>query len=110
MDNKTKEFHKHLVKRLSSSDLDKSLLKSSTDSIAASFGKGIKWDDVFPLGIKLPDGIEVVGKVSVNNVGRIKELLDNDLLTKIEIFPRGIVQPDFLEVRARFSQNRALNR
>jgi len=110
MEIKTKEFHKHLLKRLSSSDLDKLLLKSSADSIASAFGKGIKWDDVFPLGIKLPDGIEVVGKVPINNVGRIKELLDNDLLTKIEIFPRGSVQPDFLEVRARFSNNRLSNR
>lgn len=107
MDSKsTKLLQKHLVERLSNPELDKSLLKDSSLFIAQAYDKGIKWDDVFPLGIKVPDSIGVRGKVSINNVGRLKDIFGSKYLSKIEIFPRGIIAPEYLEVLATFTNNR----
>lgn len=104
MDSKSLQIH--LVERLSNPELDKNLLKDSSLFIAQAYGKGIKWDDVFPLGIKIPDAIGVRGKVAINNVGRLKDLFQSKYITKIEIFPRGIIAPEYLEVLATFSNNR----
>lgn len=102
----TKLFEKQLVDRLSNSNLDKSLLKDSSLFLAQAYGKGIKWDEVFPLGIKVPDGLGIKGKLAINNVGRLKDLFKSKYLAKIEVFPRGIIGPEYLEVNATFSNNR----
>ncbi|MEL6557853.1 MAG: hypothetical protein AAFQ94_06680 [Bacteroidota bacterium] len=104
MNERTKQFHKALVERLASTKLDEKLLKNSSESIAVAYGKGIRWQDVFPLGITDPDGIGVIGRVSINNVGRIKDLFKNELLKEIKVFPKGIIAPEYLEVHASFSE------
>lgn len=107
MDSKNaKLLQKHLVERLANPELDRSLLKDSSLFIAQAYGKGIKWDDVFPLGIKVPDAIGVRGRVPISNVGRLRGLFGSRYLTSIEIFPRGIISPEYLEVLATFSNNR----
>lgn len=98
-------LQKQLVERLSAQDLDKEFLKNSSMSIAKTYGRGIKWYDSFPLGIKRIDTLEVRGRLAINNVGRIKELFLNKDLMDVRIFPRGIIAPEFLEIRAKFSHN-----
>jgi len=97
------ELFEQITERLASADLEAGLLKQSSKAIAEAYGKGIKWDDIFPYGIKRPDGITVRGRLPLSDFGKVEELLSNKLLKKLDLFPRGIIRPDFLEINAHFS-------
>ncbi|MBB4080447.1 hypothetical protein GGR28_003081 [Lewinella aquimaris] len=101
------ELYESIVERLGSTDLDSGLLKESSKLIAQAYGNGIKWDDVFPYGIKRPDGITARGRVSIDEFTKVKDLLSNRLLRRLDIFPIGIRWPDYLDVHAHFSKGRA---
>lgn len=98
-------LYKQLVEKLSNSQLDKNLLIESSKFIAKVHGRGITWEDVFPLGTPKPDTIVVKGKATFNSIGRLKGLLNSKDLTRIEIFPRGIIDPRHLEIDVSFSKN-----
>ena len=104
LDHEQQEFYEQVSERLGSTELDPELLEQSSRLIARSYGKGIKWDDIFPFGIKRPDGVTVRGRIPIRDFGKVQDLFSDSLLRKLELFPRGIKAPDFLEVNAHFSR------
>ncbi|MEL6989075.1 MAG: hypothetical protein AAGK97_14780, partial [Bacteroidota bacterium] len=98
-------MEQQLVARLANPNIEKSLLKATSGYIAEAYAKGVKWDDYFPLGKPKPEGFAIKGRVAINNISRLKGLVDSKYLDKLEIFPRGIINPEYLEVIATFNNH-----
>lgn len=97
------EMEKALAARLRG--LPKADIKSFADAINKMGAGGFKPDDVFPLGIIInnPDGAEVRGHISGENLAEVLKLLPAINPKSVTIFPRGIVAPDNYRVHVKLN-------
>lgn len=83
--------------------LPKTDLKSFAAAINRMGKNGFKPDDVFPFGIVInnPDGAEVRGHVSADDIAALVQLIPALNPRSVTIFPRGIVVPDRYRVHVK---------
>lgn len=83
--------------------LAKTDIKAFAGAIHKMGNGGFKADDVFPFGIVInnPDGAEVRGHVSAEDIAKLVELMPSLNPRSVTIFPRGIVAPERYRVHVK---------
>lgn len=83
--------------------LPKTDIKAFAEAINKMGKDGFKPDDVFPIGIIInnPDGAEVRGHVSADDIAALVQLIPSLKPKSVTIFPRGIVVPDRFRVHVK---------
>src|SRR5574341_2344421 len=87
-----------LVEVLKYSGLSKENMKELTRIAAIIQETGIRPIKVFPIGIPVPDGIQIralLDKETLQSLNKI--LLDVPRVNGVEVFPRGIPKPDIFD-------------
>ena len=87
-----KDFEAALLKRLSTVDVDKVFLKTTSSAIVNLKKNGLNIDRVYWKGTPRPDRVIINGKVDPDFWGRFKELGVN--FRRFEVFPYGILNPE----------------
>lgn len=83
--------------------LTKADIKAFAGAINKMGSGGLQPDDVFPYGIVInnPDGAEVRGHVSADDIANLVQLIPTLNPRSVTIFPRGIVVPDRYRVHVK---------
>ena len=92
------EFETALVKRLSGAVVDKTFLKSISNSIVSLKKQGLVIDQVHIKGQYGPDRFIINGIVDPSFWGKFREL--GGAFQRFEVFPYGIVNPEGFKFKA----------
>lgn len=98
------KFEKILLDQLSSSKLTKDQLRQFSNTIVELKKKSIIPERIWRYGQPAIDGIMVEGRLSLDKVSNLGEIVKNPLLRGVEVFPLGIPFPDVLELRLKIGE------
>lgn len=100
----TEKFEKILLDQLSSSKLTKEQLREFSNTIVELKKQSITPERIWRYGQPAIDGIVVEGRLSLDKVNNLGNIVKNPLLRGVEVFPLGIPFPDVLELRLKIGE------
>ena len=93
-----KEFETALIKHLTAGQMDKSLLKTTSDAIVNLKKQGLHVDQILTKGTPRPDRVIINGIVDPEFWGKFKDF--GHKFKTFEVFPYGIINPEGFRFKA----------
>jgi hypothetical protein len=92
------DIRKALTIKLDGLELNDDALDALSGYIVDLQEGGFAPNDVFPVGIVRPDLIGFDARIALDDLNRLRRLLDDPKLTELKVYPKGIPMPDELLV------------
>lgn len=98
------KFEKQLMEQLTNAKLTKDQLRQFSNTIVELKKHSIIPERIWRYGQPAIDGIVLQGRLAVDNVSRLADIVKTPLLRGIEVFPLGIINPDVFELQIKIGE------